>query len=348
MQRGTLTHAEIVQQPELWPTTLDRVADRSALISADAHVVLTGAGTSAYAAAAIAAAWPGGRAIPTTSLLVDSSDFAPDALLISLARSGNSPESTAVIRKIRRSHPGVAHLVITCNPEGQLANFTGIEAILLDSRTNDRSLAMTSSFSNLVLAGIALRHAEALRPVLPGICGRVQSMLPELEQSAHDIAQACPARVAVLASPPLEAAARETALKILEMTGGRTVALSETFLGLRHGPMSFLNRDSLVVCLLSSDPLRRPYELDVMNELREKRLGTVVAIGESTGEPIVCDLLIPAMAPTLADPLRTSFEIVFPQLLAFHLSLAIGLDPDNPSPEGVINRVVRGVHIHES
>ena len=54
------------------------------------------------------------------------------------------------------------------------------------------------------------------------------------------------------------------------------------------------------------------------------------------------------MLPEGPDDLRTPFEILIPQLLGYYLSLSIGLNPDNPSPNGVINRVVQGVKIHSS
>jgi tagatose-6-phosphate ketose/aldose isomerase len=56
---------------------------------------------------------------------------------------------------------------------------------------------------------------------------------------------------------------------------------------------------------------------------------------------------VPANAPHLPDYLRVPFEAVFPQLLAYHLSLSCGLDPDNPSPDGVITRVVQKFRLHE-
>ena len=55
---------------------------------------------------------------------------------------------------------------------------------------------------------------------------------------------------------------------------------------------------------------------------------------------------IPSVGVHTPDALRTPFEIVAPQLFGYHLSLASGLDPDNPSPGGVINRVVQGVKIY--
>jgi tagatose-6-phosphate ketose/aldose isomerase len=303
--------------------------------------VLAGAGTSAYAASAIAAAWPGAIAVPTTDLLLETpAYFQNTGVLISLARSGDSPESMAVVRRVQRQHPHVRHLAITCNPEGELANAPGVEAIVLDPRTNDRGLAMTSAFSNLVLAGLCLRHQREIDSVLPAISARTQAALPLLDRAADAAAQVPFSRMTVLASPPLEAAAREASLKVLEMSAGSIVTLPETFLGLRHGPMSFLRRDSLVLCLHSSSAHKRNYERDLVAELRRKNLGHIVAIG-GDGEDSIA-----ANAPELPDSLRTPFEIVFPQLLAYRLSLNAGLDPDNPSPDGVITRVVQAVRTY--
>ncbi|HEX6545361.1 MAG TPA: hypothetical protein VF023_03565, partial [Bryobacteraceae bacterium] len=298
-----VTHAEILQQPELWPITLDLVERRSldtTLI--DGPVVITGAGTSAYAAFAIAESWGTARAVPTTDLLLNASPFFDKAgLLISLARSGDSPESVAAIENVQRAFPSVKHLAITCNPAGKLASAKAVDVLMLDERTNDRSLAMTSSFSNLVLAGMALRHGSPLRAVIGTVCDRASESLASLEQQAREIASRSPSRVVILASRPLYGAAREASLKILEMTAGRTVAIPETFLGLRHGPMSFLRSDTLVVCLLSTDSFIRQYEEDLIEELRAKRLGHIVAIGCEQSSVLRVDRFIPANAPELPD-----------------------------------------------
>jgi len=58
------------------------------------------------------------------------------------------------------------------------------------------------------------------------------------------------------------------------------------------------------------------------------------------------DDVIPAVLPEAPDDMRTPFEILIPQLLGYHLSRGLGLNPDNPSPNGVISRVVQGVTIH--
>ncbi len=344
---GRYTHAEIRQQPEIWPDTVRRALARHRIPAAE-PVILTGAGTSAYAAQAVEAAWPGSRAVSSTELFLEFRQYlGEEGLVVSFARSGDSPESMAVVEKIRRALPRVRQLAITCNAEGKLARAKGVEAIVLDPRTNDRSLAMTSSFSNLALAGITLAKPADAELAVPVMQSAIAGALPALEERARKIAEKPPGRAVALASGPLFGAAREARLKILERTAGRVAAMAETFVGLRHGPMSFLEPDTLVLCFLSSSAKRRPYELDLVSELRAKGLGRLVALGrvESGGAPF--DEVIATPASALADELRTPAEIVFAQLLAYHLSLRLGLDPDNPSPGGVINRVVAGVRIYE-
>jgi tagatose-6-phosphate ketose/aldose isomerase len=205
---------------------------------------------------------------------------------------------------------------------------------------------MTGSFSNLLLAGMAVACGAFLTEKLPGIIAKVNEAFPVLERIAQRLAPPSPSRLMVLTSVALAPLAMEASLKALEMTAGRTVAISETFLGVRHGPMSFLRRDSLVLCVLSSDPERRRFEEDVLGELRQKQLGHVIVVGSTTFNSELGHDFIPAMAPDLPDDLRGPFEIVFPQLLAYHLSLASQLDPDNPSPDGVITRVVQRFQLH--
>lgn len=340
---GAITHAEIFQQPALWLTTLERVGAIN--LEIQGQVVLTGAGTSAHAASAVAAGWPGALAIPTTDLLLDDLPFASNGLLVSLARSGDSPESVGVVNRIQRERPQVRHLAITSNARGRLASVPGIERILLDPRTNDRSLVMTSSFSNLVLAGLYLHNPDRVAVELPALSRRIEAALPSLDAQAKRIAQRSVSRVLVLASSPLLPMAREIALKITEMSAGAIIALPETYLGLRHGPMAFLRGDTLVLCIQSSSPARRRYEEDLLREIKNKNLGRIVAIAEADS-PELFDEHIAASAPGLPDELRTPFEIVFPQLLAYYLSLGCGLNPDSPSPDGVIARVVQGVTIY--
>ena len=348
------TLQEILQQPVLWPTTVARVRAASEQLNltrrlSSARVLLTGAGSSAYAASSVASAWPGAMAVPTTDLLVDAERYLPDVgAVISLARSGDSPESAAVVDRVRSLHPEILQLAITCNHESLLAQ-SGLDGLIfLDPRTNDRSLVMTGAFSNLVLGGLSLAQPEIVAQHTDSASESARSLLPAIDEGCQRIAAGIRDRIVVLCSSPLQGWGREAGLKMLEMTAGRFPVVTETYLGLRHGPMSFLRPDTLVLCLLSSDPTRRLYEMDLIQDLRSKKLGYLVGIaapGENVGG--FHDVL-PAVLAEAPDDLRTPFEILIPQLLGYHLNLRLGLNPDNPSPEGVISRVVQGVKIHSA
>jgi tagatose-6-phosphate ketose/aldose isomerase len=354
-QPGQITLREILQQPKLWATTLERIAKlQDPSISGHRQTVICGAGTSAYAASAVAAVWERAVAIPSTDLLLYSREelshlvggFVTNGLLVSLARSGDSPESIGVIARLQTLFPQVSHLAITCNEKGQLARMKGVLPVILDARTNDRSLVMTGSFSNLTLAGMAVTRREFLANHLPAIAATVSGAFPALEATARKLALRTADRLMVLSCAALVPLGLEARLKVLEMTAGRVAVASETFLGIRHGPMSFLRSDSMVLCVLSSDMHRRRYEEDLIHELRQKKLGHLVVVGGPDSDQGLAHEFVPAMAPELPDNLRAPFEIVFPQLLAYHLSLASHLDPDDPSPDGVITRVVRQFRLH--
>ena len=346
------TLQEILRQPLLWPITVESVRSASERLRLgvklkDARVLLTGAGTSAYVAAAVAAAWPQARAVPTTDLLVDAERYLLDVdAVISLARSGDSPESTAVVELVRNLRPDILQLAIVCNEDGALSHASLDGLIVLDPRTNDQSLVMTGSFSNLVVAGLVLVQPDTIAAAASEFSERAAALLPNIDRACRSVAASVRDRIVILSSSPLLGWAREAGLKTLEMTAGRFPVVTETHLGLRHGPMSFVEADTLVLCLLSSDPVRRRYEADLLHELRTKKLGYLVGIADPAEAEGLFDALIPAVAPHANDALRTPFEILGPQLLGYHLSLSVGLNPDNPSPDGVINRVVQGVRIY--
>ncbi len=349
---GYLTFQEIARQPELWPVVGQEVCADAERLQVDKKlrnkkILVTGAGSSAYAASAVAAAWRGAISVPTTDLLLDTERYLDGVdAVISLARSGESPESAAVVERIRSQHPDIYQLAIVCNADSALARAGVDDLIALDPRTNDRSLVMTSSFSSLVLAGMALAQPEKVSANVKAQSARAAALFPEIDEACRRVSDRVRDRIVVLSSSPLLGWGREAGLKTLEMTSGHFTVVTETFLGLRHGPMSFVKPDTLVLCLLSNDPLRQSYEIDLLDELRSKKIGYLVGIADPEEPDQLFDERIPAVAPREDDSLRTPYEIVSAQLLGYHLSLRIGLNPDNPSPDGIINRVVRGVKIH--
>jgi D-galactosamine 6-phosphate deaminase/isomerase len=351
------TWREIEQQPALWPTTAAHVREGIDKLQAqpklqDARVIITGAGTSAYAAAAISAAWPRSTAVPSTDLLLATERYLEDAsVLLSVGRSGDSPESMAVVERVHRLRPDIWHMALTCNPRGGLATSPLVKSIVLDPRTNDESLVMTSSFSNLLLAGLCLVKGACMDPVIAQAVTAAQAKFDSINKRVKAIAARTEDRALFLTSPLLFGWAQEGALKILEMTAGRFPVMAETYLGLRHGPMSFVRPNTQVICLMSSDRATRRYEEDLVRELREKKIGYLVGISSDEnnngGNTQLFDEVLPALLPQTPDEMRAPFEIIGAQLFGYHLSLRAGLNPDNPSPKGVINRVAQGLRIYD-
>ena len=369
---GTHTAREIAHQPAVWQTVHDQLQAERPRLDAflapllalpDLRIVLTGAGSSAFIGQCLA---PGllrllgqragirVEAVATTDIVSSPEQCLQPAvptLLVSFARSGNSPESLAAVeladRLVKRSH----HLVVTCAAEGtlnrRLAGQPRAHVLLLPDETHDRAFAMTSSFSGMLLAaawafGLPLQPVTALAHAAQALAERETDRLYALAEQPFE-------RVVYLGSNALLGLAREAALKLLELTDGQLVALADSPLGFRHGPKTILNDRTLVVILLSNDPYTRQYDLDLLRELRREGRARVLALraaapdGAEAPHADDVSLALPAVAPDLA---LAPVALVFAQCLALLASLQRGITPDNPSASGTVTRVVSGVTIH--
>ena len=359
------TRREILQQPETLRATQALLAGRRAAIEAflapllarpDLRIVLAGAGSSAFIGECLAAtlARATGRrieAIPTTDIV-----GAPDlylesdapTLLVSFGRSGNSPESIAAIELVDARVSDAHHLIITCNADGALARRAGTDAhvVILPEVTQDRGFAMTSSFSAMTLAALAIFSGiEAFAARIEPIADAVRALLAEEPRVAALAARGF-SRVVYLGSGPLQGLAREAALKLLELTDGGLVTMFESTLGFRHGPKTIVNKDTLVVVFVSNDPLTRAYDRDMIEELRGDGVAGAVLAVSAQGE--IGDTIAVRGLAAAADGDLLFPYIVPAQLFALHASLARGLTPDTPNKAGTVNRVVQGVRIHSA
>jgi tagatose-6-phosphate ketose/aldose isomerase len=365
------TASEIENQPRLWleaaEVAIRAIPDLQAICHGKQRFLLTGAGSSYFVAASVAmllrSVYPFVEAIPSTEVVQDpGSSFSDEPfVLVSFARSGDSPEGNAVIQLAEELRPGKAfHIAITCNSSGGLARLVTElgprgYALLLPQETNDKGLAMTSSFTCMTIAGYLLGYlgkVDQYRLMTAGLSRIAVPFLDTASQFAYAITQEEFSRVFFIASRPSVAAAHEAHLKVQELSAGRLVAKAEDTLGFRHGFMSAVDNQSLVVLFFSEDTRRRAYELDLLRELQEKKLGKRVVIvvpGELTDDlpkGLSHDCLEYDTDPSVADIVRAPLVVLVGQLLGLYFSLSLGLRPDNPSPAGIINRVVSGVVIY--
>jgi tagatose-6-phosphate ketose/aldose isomerase len=278
--------------------------------------------------------------VPAGTLLTDGPSYVfegPPGTLVSFARSGDSPESRGVVDWFLDRAPAWRHVLVTSNRNGALATrYVGrenVSLVLLPDRTNDRSLVMTSSFTNLWLAGRILGGS------IPDVasCARVAGSIFEGDASFFtEVGGSAFGNAVYLGSGARYGAAREAALKMLEMTDGAVPAFAESFLGLRHGPMCAIRETSLLVAFLSKEEPHRSYERDLLKELADKDVRPrTILVG--WGGDVDLDL---------EDDDAPLLDVVVGQLLGLFRSVALGLKPDDPSAKGVISRVVRGFDLH--
>lgn len=367
----THTQREILSQPELWQQVYELIRKERAEISGflkpllqkeNLRVLLTGAGSSGYigesAQGTLQKIWCRPvQAMPTTEIVTQPESVfirSVPTLLISFARSGNSPESVEAVRLAQACCDEVYHLIITCNSQGALANMDAIApnnlyCIVLPEATHDKSLAMTSSFTCMLLSALLVAHLDALdkefekvqRIVEQGnLVLKEKSLLETLVLKGFE-------RVVFLGSGELLGIAKECHLKLLELTDGKQVCMSDSFLGFRHGPRAIVNDNTLMVYLFSRRPHIMRYERDLVEDIaRDTRAICSLQIGG------VDQLALPdsSKIELNIDP-QNPYQMIpvtlVGQLLGYYSAVHSGINPDSPSMFGSISRVVQGVNIYQ-
>jgi tagatose-6-phosphate ketose/aldose isomerase len=201
----------------------------------------------------------------------------------------------------------------------------------------------------MVLAGLALAYIarqEIWAEYTRTLAASARTFLPVAANCAANLSRKHCKRVFFIASRPFLGGALESQLKIQELSGGMVIAKAEDTLGLRHGFMAAIDGDSLIIFFRSGDPTRRRYENDLIDELCTKQLGKQTVIVSDTGKETSIAVQALACGTVPHDDFRSVQVTLFGQLLGLFTSLECGLKPDNPSPGGVINRVVQGVTIY--
>ena len=374
MANTGFTFNEIHQQPAMWRKELEKLLAKKAEVSAFMHkyltpetdIVLTGAGTSAFIGDALMplmrGVWRNVRSVATTDIITHAEsllDKERPLLLVSFARSGNSPESVGAVNLANKLCKNVAHVYITCNKNGKLAQQAAgrenVLSLLLPEETDDKSLAMTSSFSTMLLTCLMLGHIDTLEQDVDKIekaAKNAEAVIAEYEEALKGIAERPFERGVFLGSGPMKGIAEECHLKLQELTDGAVVCKFDSFLGFRHGPKAVVNSKSIVVYLMTEIEDVQRYERDLVRQV------------DGNNKPVAQIIVIAGKKPAL-DGVNADLTVQMPfgpgetcyygvvayvlvgQLLGYYASLAHGLNPDAPSVSGNIHRVVEGVTIYE-
>ena len=374
---GLNTAKEIIQQPDTWRESVKNLIKNkieiksfidSFLSKKEFRIILTGAGTSAFAGEVCEPYLTSllnkrVEAIATTDLVASpKSYFIKDipTLLVSFARSGNSPESVHAVNLASQLVDDLYQIVITCNENGKLAKNTVNDEksllLLMPPQTNDLGFAMTSSFTTMVLNAMAvfnINNIENFSSDVDKLSNSVNDFIENNIEKVTSLANEDFERIVYLGSSTSKGIARESALKVLELTAGKVNASYDTPLGFRHGPKSVVDDNTVSVIYISNDEYTRKYDLDLAKEmLTHKKNDKVVIVGDNIEEDILnkADYVfnVENINYTVENEVLLPLQqIIFGQMLSFLKSVNLGITPDNPCPTGEVNRVVQGVILHE-
>lgn len=369
-----ITAQEIKQQPSLWKETWDLYLKEKERINQFIHnlhsegcvrIIFTGAGTSAYIGDTLLPYLKNKvdesqffmESIPTTDIVSNPYYFfkkKTPTLLVSFARSGNSPESIAAIELGKKLVDSFYQLNITCAPNGKLAQMTKNDdhslLLLMPSKSNDQGFAMTGSFTCMMLTALFIfddADDEQKKQSIKQIIDMGNQVIKEEKMIQHIVDKDFN-RIVYLGSGSLARLAREAQLKVLELTAGYYVTLFDSSMGFRHGPKSFVNNQTAVFVFTSNHSYTRKYDLDILEEVKRDGINDVtVSICVEQNQNFSGDRFQFYQGKSLEDIYLAFPFIMFAQTVAILASLKIGNTPDTPSRTGVVNRVVKGVTIHD-
>ena len=370
-----ITTREIYQQPDVWKEAFESYQEKREEIAAflqviaDKHdyikVILTGAGTSAYVGDTLVPYFKevyderkwNFNAIATTDIVANPETYLKKdvaTVLVSFARSGNSPESVATVDLAKALVDELYQVTITCAADGKLAlQAHGDDRNLLllqPSASNDAGFAMTSSFTSMMLTALLVFDPTEFA-VKAERFEVVSSLARKVLDNAEDVKELVDLdfnRVIYLGAGPFFGLAHEAQLKILELTAGQVATMYESPVGFRHGPKSLINEDTVVLVFGTTTDYTRQYDLDLVREVAGDQIACRVVLlsDQAFGLENVKEVAL-GCGGVLNDIYRVFPYIVYAQLFALLTSLKVENKPDTPSPTGTVNRVVQGVIIHE-
>ena len=370
---GFNTTTEIKQQPELWLDTLSIykenleaiesfLAEARAMGEGRLSVVFTGAGTSDYVGDTCAPYLRHAgdtklydfKPIATTDIVSAPRDFLnPDepTVVVSFARSGNSPESLAAVQVAKTFVKNVKFINITCAPEGKLAVESEGDAdqlTLLIPRANDKGFAMTGSYSCMTLLSTLIFDTASLEQKTAWVeaAAKLGEDVVARESEIAEFLSGDFNRVTYLGSGSFVGLAQEAQLKILELAHGLVATSWDSCMGYRHGPKSFVDDKTIVFVYMNNDEYTRQYDLDILNEINGDQIAAKTIAIQQDGAIKFDGTSFTLAGEALPEGYLALPFVMVAQVISLLNSVRVGNTPDTPSPSGTVNRVVKGVTIH--
>lgn len=371
--KAIYTAREIRQQPDLWRETYEIILNKKEVIQkfikenvdVNTRIVLTGAGTSEHVGKTIYLELNKRlkarvEEIATTDIVSNPEEYIEKdtkTILVSYGRSGDSPESVGAYELFENNVDNILQIVITCDKNGALAkkckNNEKDLLILMPEKSNDKGFAMTGSFSCMTLATLLIfdiENIEKNKEIIDIISSQAEDILENKWEDVKNLVNYETGRVVYVGSGIFKGLCKEMALKNLELTSGKVVTIYDSVLGFRHGPKSIIDDDTLVIVMTSNNEYTQLYDLDLVKEIygdSGNHKLAVVCYEDDEQLKNNCNNYLCINGKNVPDMYKVFNYMLFGQMFGYLNSLRLNISPDNPRPDGTVNRVVKGVTIHE-
>jgi glucosamine--fructose-6-phosphate aminotransferase (isomerizing) len=328
----TYTYQEITTQTAAWADALDAVQDaRTRLLEimkeGYRQVIFTGCGSTYYLSLAAAASFQeqtgiSSRAVPGSELLLNSRTVltGDKTLLVAVSRSGSTTETVRAVEKFKNERPEKV-VVVTNYGDQPLAALADLAIVI--GKGQETSVAQTRSFASMYVGVMAMTALMAGKEDDLRAMSKLPAAGQKLFEKYTGFAEKLGADLSIdrfyfLGSGIRYGLACETNLKMKEMT--LTHSEPFHFMEFRHGPMSMITPNAVVVGMLSD--ANRTHEQQVLEDMK-KLGGRIVSLGESHSDVEFMSDVPEAVRGVLYLPVL--------QLMAYNRSIAKGLNPDNPT-----------------
>lgn len=335
-----VTYKEMYQQPASFKginDTLDNIYGVLDKVFARENeydeLIFTGCGTSLYIAQTAAYVFSTYTGIPAKALPCSELYFFPETyvknrkvLVLPITRKSYTTEVRMAIDKVR-SYPNVKTLAITCDPGSREYN----DYYILSPVSAEDSVIMTRSFTSMVyMAVIMSMYVAGKKDEIAAMSGydkHAEEMIAKTDALAKKIVEENSNinLIVTLGQGAYYGIANECMNKIKEMS----LSNSEAYYSLeyRHGPMSLVDENTLVIFLAGSNTIED--EAKLLTEL--KGYGAVtLAIGKDvSGKMSDADYKYD-LTYGYNDEQYAPLIGLIGQFLGYHLSLKKNLNADSP------------------
>ena len=337
VERGQYTYTEITTQPKAWAGALNSFASmQDDMLAAwrtnpPQQIIVTGCGSTHYLSQTVAELLQqqtavSTRAYPASELLLSANTAwldAPSTLMIAISRSGTTTETLEAVKGFQKRN-GRFLWTITCYPDSPLA--AASDLVFAIEAAQEESVAQTRSFASMLLmaqmiaatlGGINIEAADQFPAIGYNLIQQTEELVATIAQQENID------RLYFLGSGAQYGIANEIMLKMTEMSLSHSSAFH--FMEFRHGPMSMVTENALVIGLLSSD--NYTHEAQVLQEMGELGAHTLALNPTKNTVNATWQVQLPPNLPACLLPLLYLPPL---QLLAYHRSMGKGLNPDNP------------------